>query len=736
MPTYTYQMLYLGKLADMDPDEGTWWDPQSEAEDIADVLRDRTFGDSGNPLFAQSTVVDLNDNLGNDGTISSNHNQTGSGAKDTITYTVDGQTYTAELDSTVRVYSVQVVQITGPGQTRTITVPVRLMQTVEGHTFMMPPPRSGAEFGESQITQYPIVSVKFPNTTLSNSLSEFSGVTADRAVLPFRDGYVDGTAGNDTIIAGYFDGAGDRIDSNDAILTGMTGNDDYVRAGAGNDRVEAGAGNDIVDAGSGNDTVYGGTGNDTLYGGSGNDSLYGDTGNDSIEGGANEDQLFGGIGNDTLKGDAGDDRLYGGAGNDSLYGGGDNDTLYGDDGSDRLYGGEGADRLEGGANNDTLYGDDGNDLLYGGSSSDTLYGGAGNDTLHGGDPSGTDTSADVLYGGDGFDRFHVGAGDAIEDFNTATGQNLGDKNQSNNDFVDLSGRYNQANLDIVNAKLEALGRPTYRNPLHWLREDQADGVLDDLATYIDPSYGTIRIRNNNTAVAGSQLTWDNTNVECFASDVLIATEAGDCAAGELRVGDLVATRDAGLQPIRWIGQRHVSAERLAAHPNLRPIRTPQGALGAGLPNSDMLVSPQHRILVRSQVCAKMFGTSEALIAAKHLCGLNGIAVAEDVAEVTYVHILFDQHHIVTANGAETESFFTGAQALSSIGPEALAELQLLFPELTDASYVPRPARALVPGRMGRQFALRHSRNGKPVVSEPVGALALHSTPELSLAARQ
>ena len=81
-----------------------------------------------------------------------------------------------------------------------------------------------------------------------------------------RDGYVEGTTGNDVIGAGYTDSDGDKIDSNDAILTGETGNDDIVIAGKGDDKVYSGKGNDEVYGGGGKDTVLGGSGDDVIYG--------------------------------------------------------------------------------------------------------------------------------------------------------------------------------------------------------------------------------------------------------------------------------------------------------------------------------------------------------------------------------------------------------------------------------------------------------------------------------------
>ncbi|TRW92036.1 Hint domain-containing protein [Paracoccus sp. M683] len=213
------------------------------------------------------------------------------------------------------------------------------------------------------------------------------------------------------------------------------------------------------------------------------------------------------------------------------------------------------------------------------------------------------------------------------------------------------------------------------------------------------------------------MTWDNTNVLCFAADAGICTASGEVAAGDLKVGDLVETRDAGLQAIRWISARRLDAAMLAEHPKLRPIRICKGALGAGRPTADLVVSPQHRILVRSRIAQKMFGTPEVLVAAKQLCQVEGIDVAQDLDEVTYVHFLFDTHQIVLANGAETESLFTGAEALKSVGPAALEEVFRIFPELRAPEHSPVPARELVSGRQGRKLAMRHLQNRKPLVGE-------------------
>ncbi|KRW97185.1 hypothetical protein AQY21_05000 [Paracoccus sp. MKU1] len=103
-----------------------------------------------------------------------------------------------------------------------------------------------------------------------------------------------------------------------------------------------------------------------------------------------------------------------------------------------------------------------------------------------------------------------------------------------------------------------------------------------------------------------------------------------------------------------------------------------------MPTGDLVVSPQHRILARSHIAQTMFGTAEVLVAAKQLLALDGIEIAEDLSEVEYYHILFDHHEIVFSNGAETESLYTGAEALRVVGPAAAQEILALFPELRGA----------------------------------------------------
>lgn len=172
---------------------------------------------------------------------------------------------------------------------------------------------------------------------------------------------------------------------------------------------------------------------------------------------------------------------------------------------------------------------------------------------------------------------------------------------------------------------------------------------------------------------------------CVQRGTLIETVEGRVAVEDLEPGNRVKTLDSGYQPIRWIGSRVMGAADLALEPELRPIRLSAGALGEGTPDRDLLVSPQHRVLVTGWKAELYFGQPEILVPAKALVNDHDIRIAHDVDEVEYFHVLFDKHEIMLTNGALTESFFPGDYVLDELDSRVQAELQAIFPHLAAGS---------------------------------------------------
>jgi hypothetical protein len=164
------------------------------------------------------------------------------------------------------------------------------------------------------------------------------------------------------------------------------------------------------------------------------------------------------------------------------------------------------------------------------------------------------------------------------------------------------------------------------------------------------------------------------DVACFVQGTLIATPRGEKPIEYLKPGDLVLTRDNGVQDIRWIGSRHIGWNTLSANPHLKPVVIRWGALDWGSPAHDLYVSPNHRILVRDH------DGEEVLAAAKQLVGNDGIEEV-DAMGVTYFHLMFERHEVILSDGLWTESFQPSDYALGTVGNEARAEILALFPEL-------------------------------------------------------
>ncbi len=171
-------------------------------------------------------------------------------------------------------------------------------------------------------------------------------------------------------------------------------------------------------------------------------------------------------------------------------------------------------------------------------------------------------------------------------------------------------------------------------------------------------------------------------VPCFVAGTLIQTDLGKRPVEDLKPGDLVQTMDHGFQPIRWIGSRKLDAVDLALKPTLLPICIRAGALKKNVPSRDLLVSPQHRVLLSGWREELLFGEQYVLAAAKHL--VNGETIYQhQTIEVEYFHMLFDQHEIVLAEDAHSESFHPRAYVIDKMAKETRNEIFEIFPELRD-----------------------------------------------------
>lgn len=188
-----------------------------------------------------------------------------------------------------------------------------------------------------------------------------------------------------------------------------------------------------------------------------------------------------------------------------------------------------------------------------------------------------------------------------------------------------------------------------------------------------------------------KLTGTSPSVICFYPGTRIATPAGEVAVEALRIGDLVLTAEGEAAPVRWMGRQTV-ATRFADPLRVLPIRIMAGALGDNLPGRDLLVSPDHALLVEGIL----------VHAAALVNGRSILREAEVPRLFTYHHVELADHALVLAEGVPAESFVDNAERL---GFDNWAEHEALCGHLPPVAEMDRPR-----AKSHRQVPMRTRRH--------------------------
>lgn len=174
---------------------------------------------------------------------------------------------------------------------------------------------------------------------------------------------------------------------------------------------------------------------------------------------------------------------------------------------------------------------------------------------------------------------------------------------------------------------------------------------------------------------------------CFTAGAMIDMMCGSKAIEDIETGDLVTTMDNGAQPVRLVMRQTVRA-----YGSFAPVLFEAGSIGNERP---FMVSPEHRMLITDWRAELLMGCDEVLVAAKHLVNGKNVRIVEG-GVVEYIHMLFDAHQIVFADGCASESCLPDA-GLAQQGDRQQAELLMLFPQLADVKNRTFSARMVVRG---------------------------------------
>ena len=141
-------------------------------------------------------------------------------------------------------------------------------------------------------------------------------------------------------------------------------------------------------------------------------------------------------------------------------------------------------------------------------------------------------------------------------------------------------------------------------------------------------------------------------VHCFWGGTKIATPTGEVKVETLKRGDLVLTVDGRALPVIWLGRQTIS--RLFTDPlRALPIRIKAGALADNVPSRDLLLSPDHAVLI-----------DHALVQAGAL--VNGTSIVREnkvPINLTYYHVELDEHALILAENTPAESFVDNVDRL-------------------------------------------------------------------------
>ena len=182
---------------------------------------------------------------------------------------------------------------------------------------------------------------------------------------------------------------------------------------------------------------------------------------------------------------------------------------------------------------------------------------------------------------------------------------------------------------------------------------------------------------------------------CFMAGTSIRTPGGEVAVEMLKRGDLILTRDGRTMSVSWIGRQTIST-RFGDPLRVLPIRFIAGALAENVPSRDLLVSPDHAILV-----------GDVLIQAGAL--VNGTSVRRETnvpQTFTYYHVELDDHSLILAENTPAETFVDNVDRLAFDNWE---EYEVLFPEgkpIVEMPYPRAKAHRQVPRAIREHLAAR------------------------------
>lgn len=450
----------------------------------------------------------------------------------------------------------------------------------------------------------------------------------------------------------------------------LGGGIDQITAGSGNNTITTtGVATDMIDLTDGNNTVSLGNGSNRVTIGNGLNTVTTGDGNSNITLGNGFDQLTVGNGNNLI-----------------IVGNGAGDTIFVGIGSNTISIGTGtADIVHTGGGGNTVAVTSvalGQDSILGAL---TTGNGAGNLLVI------TTPGIDNVSGVSGFDTYQLANGQANNvvlsnsNFSRLGGAPITVLAGDSGSTIDATG-LSAANAVMVHIGTGSsvvtggAGNDTFYGSKGQATVNGGAGINTMLFTGQKSSYVINTVGAVTTVTGlGEQDTLTNiqkltfANPPCFAEGTRIAVEGGEVAVQSLCCGDKVRLANGGLAKVTWLGHRRVDCRNHPRPQDVMPIRVAADAFGPGLPNRDLLLSPEHAVYCDS-----------VLIPVRELINRHSI-VQIRLEHVTYWHVELAAHNILLAEGLPTESYLENGNREEFVEGEAT----ILHPSFAGSDDQPR-----------------------------------------------
>lgn len=165
---------------------------------------------------------------------------------------------------------------------------------------------------------------------------------------------------------------------------------------------------------------------------------------------------------------------------------------------------------------------------------------------------------------------------------------------------------------------------------------------------------------------------------CFTEGTMFETRDGLKSIENLRCGDEVRTLDSGFVAVHWVGCTVIREAQLRTWPKLMPVRVKKNAFGPGRPDQDVVLSPNHRVLIDGWRAQLFFGEPEILVPVKAL--VDDVSVVQETifSDISYYHLLLEHHEIVFTHGLLSESLFLGDETMLALCEHSKMKLRSSF----------------------------------------------------------